>query len=70
MMELELAQASEIQRTLPPPEAPVYDGYRPFWFRTCPVGQWVETTTISCLMKMAVWRSLWVMYPARVCRLH
>jgi serine phosphatase RsbU (regulator of sigma subunit) len=27
MMELELAQASEIQRTLLPPEAPVYDGY-------------------------------------------
>jgi serine phosphatase RsbU (regulator of sigma subunit) len=27
MMELELAQASEIQRTLLPPEAPVYAGY-------------------------------------------
>jgi sigma-B regulation protein RsbU (phosphoserine phosphatase) len=27
MMELELAQASEIQRTLLPPEAPVYEGY-------------------------------------------
>jgi len=27
MMELELAQASEIQRTLLPPEAPLYDGY-------------------------------------------
>jgi phosphoserine phosphatase RsbU/P len=27
MMELELAQASEIQRTLLPPEAPIYEGY-------------------------------------------